>query len=229
MTLWVRHVKIAAVQQMLCRCPEDQEVVGPVATHVEKREADCDKRSPRLDAASNPRRLRVLRHIALCGFATVLACSETASLQNAVDRDVYNLDPPRGIQIDANPFASFSCSFSVNGGPRRVELYRLKQPSALWRYFAPREWEFVTRCETSGKPGTASMIVPAEIRRRFAQLPILLITAWDSIPHQRWGQMERYSVSRENGQVTYTFGRPAEASQLGGFAAVAVSPQRLTR
>jgi hypothetical protein len=41
--------------------------------------------------------------------------------------------------------------------------------------------------------------------------------------------MERYSVSRENGRVTYTFGRPVEASQIGGFAAVAVSPQRLTR
>jgi hypothetical protein len=228
-TLGVRHVKIAAAQQVLRRCPEDQEVVGPVAPHLEKGEADRDKRSPCLDAARKPRRLRVLRHIALCGFAAVLACSETAPLQNAVDRGVYSLDPPRGIQIDATPFANFACSFSANGGPRRVELYRLKPPSALWRYFAPRDWEFVTRCETSGEPGTESMIVPAEITRRTAGLPILLVTAWDSIPHQRWGQMERYSVSRENGRVTYTFGRPVEASQIGGFAAVAVSPQRLTR
>jgi hypothetical protein len=196
-----------------------------MAPHLEKSEAQGDKRSPRLDAASNPRRLRVWRYIALSGFAALLACSDTAPLQNAVNRDVYSLDPPRGIQIDATPFENFSCSFSASGGPRRVELYRLKPPGALWRYFAPRKWELVTRCETLGRPDTGSMIVPAAVKQRSARLPILLIAAWDSIPHHRWGQMERYSVSRENGRVTYTFGRPAKPAQNGEFAAVSVSPQ----
>jgi hypothetical protein len=199
-----------------------------MAPRLQKGEADRDERSPCLDAARKPRRLRVLRYLALCGLAEVLACSDTAPLQNAVDRNVYSLDPPRGIQIDATPSENFSCLFSASGGPRRVELYRLKPPRALWRYFAPREWEFVTRCEASGKPDTGSMVVPAEITHRSARLPILLITAWDSISHQRWGQMERYSVSRKNGRVTYTFGRPGNPSQNGGFAAVAVSPRRPT-
>ena len=228
MTARVSHVKIAAAQQMVCRCSEDEEVVGPVGPHLEKREGNRDKRSPCLDSARDPR-LRVLRYMALCGFAAVLACSEPAPLQSAEDRDVYSLDPPRGIQIDATPLANFACSFSANGGPRRVEFYRLKPPRALWRYFAPREWEFVTRCETSGKPDMERLSLPAEITSGSARPLILLVTAWDSIAHQRWGQMERYSVTRENGRVTYTFGRPADASQTGGFAAVAVSPQRLTR
>jgi hypothetical protein len=199
-----------------------------MAPHLQQSESDGDKRSPRLNAPCNPRWLRVLRYVALCGFAELLACSDTAPLENAVNRDVYSLDPPRGIQIDATPLESFSCSFGASGGPRRVELYRLKPPGALWRYFAPRKWELVTRCETLGRPDTESMVVPAAVTQRSARLPILLIAAWDSIPHHRWGQMERYSVSRENGRVTYRFGRPAEPAQDGEFAAVSVSPQRPT-
>src|ERR1700731_4405839 len=174
---------------MFCRCSEDEEVVGPVGPHLEKREGNRDKRSPCLDSARDPR-LRVSRYMALCGFAAVLACSEPAPLQSAEDRDVYSLDPPRGIQVDATPLANFACSFSANGGPRRVELYRLKPPHALWRDFAPREWEFVTRCETSRKPDMERLSLPAEITSGSARPPILLITAWDSIAHQRWGQME---------------------------------------
>jgi hypothetical protein len=65
--------------------------------------------------------------------------------------------------------------------------------------------------------------VPVEITYGSARPPILLVTAWDSIAHQGWAQMERYSVIRENGRVTYTFGGPADSSQTGGFAALAVS------
>ncbi|HEV7388202.1 MAG TPA: hypothetical protein VGN73_06310 [Gemmatimonadaceae bacterium] len=73
------------------------------------------------------------------------------------------------------------------------------------------------------------MIVPAAITRGTARLPGLLITAWDSVSNQRWGQMERYSVGREPGLVTYTFGRPGDSSQTGGFAALTVSKERPRR
>ncbi len=137
---------------------------------------------------------------------------------------MFQLDAARGIRIDVTSRAPFiGCTFTPDGGPRRILLYEIKRPDAFWRYFAPARWLLLGQCN-SARATTEMKLFDSSYAQAHAGSRVWLVTAWDSVSHKQWGQMERYAVSSIDGTDNYLFGRPRAGRSPPDLVTVSVSP-----
>jgi hypothetical protein len=152
--------------------------------------------------------------------AAISACSGGASTRG-IDPQVHRLDPPRGVQLDIDGGTpDIHCGFTPTGGPRRVLLYEVEPPDALWRYFAQPRWKLIAGCVTGPGEKTMQPVFYSIPRRPRFAARVWLLTAWDSVSHGEWAQMERYSAHVTGATKSFSFGLPKDDTSPPDFVTV---------